>query len=59
MAGGMGEHGQAITLAATALDGLHDPAVYDHHKPTHELSDQFSYQEIDDLDDYFSLLPVK
>jgi len=56
MAGGMGEHGQALTLAATALEGLHDPAVYDHHKPTHERSDMFSFEEIDVLDEQFNTM---
>jgi hypothetical protein len=30
--------------------------VYNHHKPTHEFSDQFSYQEIDVLDEQFKTM---
>ncbi len=53
MAGGMADHGVALTMAATAKEGLHDPEVYNYHKPTHEFSDQFSYQEVDFLDNEY------
>lgn len=53
MAGGMLDHGNALTLAVSAKEGLHDKAVYTVHEPTHEWSDTFSYQEIDFLDNEY------
>lgn len=66
MAPGIAEHVEVSTLVAERLvtgGDIYELTLHDKHKPTHGLSDQYSHEEIDELNDIFEreklLAPAK
>ncbi|AXW09569.1 hypothetical protein [Ralstonia pseudosolanacearum] len=66
VAPGIVEHVESSTLVGERLimgGDVYDLSLHDKHKPTHGLSDQYSHEEIDELNDIFEremqLVPAK